>query len=79
MSMCKKLCHPKHLTIILSTTRMLGSNSGTTSRKHGNKEPQLFFHCGSFDHPDLQSLNECIYFFDLSSEFLRIWGLLIYC
>ena len=30
-----------------------------TSRKHGKKEPQLFVHCGSFDHPDLQSLNDC--------------------
>ena len=28
-----------------------------TSRKHGEKEPQLFFHCGSFDHPGLHSLN----------------------
>ena len=27
-----------------------------TSRKHCKKESQLFFHCGSFDHPDLQSL-----------------------
>jgi hypothetical protein len=23
------------------------------------KEPQLFFHCRSFDQPDMQSLNEC--------------------
>jgi hypothetical protein len=30
-----------------------------TSRKHSIKEPQLFSHRGSFDHPDLQSLNEC--------------------
>jgi hypothetical protein len=30
-----------------------------TSRKHGHKEPQSFSHCGSFDHPDLQSLNNC--------------------
>ena len=29
-----------------------------TSRKHGEKEPQLVFHCGSFDHPDLQSHND---------------------
>ena len=28
------------------------------SRKHGKKEPQLFFHCGSFDHPDMQLLND---------------------
>jgi hypothetical protein len=30
-----------------------------TSRKHGKKEPHSFFHYGSFDHPELQSLNEC--------------------
>jgi hypothetical protein len=24
-------------------------------------EPQSFFLCGSFDHPDLQSLNDCIF------------------
>ena len=29
-----------------------------TSRKHGKKEPQSFSHCGSFDHPDVQSLND---------------------
>jgi len=33
-----------------------------TSRKHGKKEPQSFSHCGSFDHPDMQSLNDCIFF-----------------
>jgi hypothetical protein len=27
-----------------------------TSRKHCQKEPQLFFHRGFFDHPDMQSL-----------------------
>ena len=30
-----------------------------TSRKHGKKEPQSVCHCTSFDHPDLQSLNDC--------------------
>jgi hypothetical protein len=29
-----------------------------TSTKHGKKEPQSFVHCGSFDHPDMQSLND---------------------
>jgi hypothetical protein len=38
-----------------------------TSRKRCKKEPQLFFHCDSFDHPDLQSLNNCIFFFFLLS------------
>ena len=34
-----------------------------TSRKHGKKEPHTFSYCGSFDHPDLQSINECIFVF----------------
>jgi hypothetical protein len=37
-------------------------NHPFTSRKYGKKEPQSFFHYGSFDHPDLQSLNYCIFF-----------------
>lgn len=40
ISMCKKLCHSKHLTIIVSTTRMLGSNSGT----HGLSLIPIIFH-----------------------------------
>jgi hypothetical protein len=50
--------------------RLLGSAAPTytkidtnTSRKHGKKEPQSFSHCGSFDHLDLQSLNECKFVF----------------
>jgi hypothetical protein len=31
-------------------------SSYNTSKKHCKKEPQSFFHCGSIDHPDLQSL-----------------------
>ena len=34
-----------------------------TSTKHGKKEPQSFSHCGSFDHPDLQSVNDCKFVF----------------
>jgi hypothetical protein len=35
------------------------SAGGGTRRKHGKKEPQSFVHCGgSFDHPDLHSLND---------------------
>jgi hypothetical protein len=50
-----------------------------TSRKHGKKEPHSFVHCGSLDHPDLQSLNDCrFFFFCLPTEFLGIRGLLIY-
>ena len=36
--------------------------SSTTSRKHCEKELQSFSHCGSFDHLDMQSLNDCIFF-----------------
>ena len=32
-------------------------------KKHGKKEPQSFFHCGSFDHPNLQSLTIAYLFF----------------
>jgi hypothetical protein len=37
---------------------------GYTSRKHGKKEPQSFVHCGSFNHPNLQLLNDrrCFFF-----------------
>ena len=39
---------------------------GHTSRKHGEKEPQSFSHCGSFDHHGLWSLNDYKnLFFDL--------------
>jgi hypothetical protein len=34
-----------------------------TSRKYGKKEPQSFSHYGYFDHPDLQSLKDCIFVF----------------
>ena len=60
------------------------SISTSTSRKHGKKEPQLFSHCGSFDHPYMRSLNDCNfeimgacniplerYFQDLSSGILK--------
>ena len=41
--------------------KLLFDNS--TSRKHGEKEPQSFSHCGSFDHPDLKSHNDYNYLF----------------
>ena len=53
----------------------------TLVKKHGSKEPQSFSHWGSFDHPNLQSLNKCNYLFIylcLLTKILRIWGLLIY-
>ena len=40
----------------------------TTSRKHGKTKPQLFVHCGYFDHHDLQSLNDYIFLFFLFYE-----------
>ena len=52
---------------------------GPTSRKHGEKEPQSFSHCGSFDHHALQSLNNCRFvFLDLPTDTLGILGLVIY-
>ena len=65
-----------HLAPFKSTTP---SPLPTTSRKHGKKEPQSFSHCGSFDHHDQQSVDDCRFvFFGLQIEILRIWGLLIY-
>ena len=42
---------------------MLSGSTTNTSRKHGKKELRLFFHCGSFDHPHMQSLNDCKFVF----------------
>jgi hypothetical protein len=53
-----------------------------TSRKHDKKkkwEPFSFVHCGSFDHPDMHSLNEYKFsLFGLPTEVLGIWGFFIY-
>ena len=50
-----------------------------TSRKHCEKEPQLFSHCGSFDHHAMQSLNICIFvFLDLPIDTLGVVGFVIY-
>ena len=49
-----------------------------TSRKHDKKESQSFVHCGSFDHPDLHSLNDSNFVFGLQTEVLGIWEILIY-
>ena len=45
-----------------------------TSRKHGKNEPHSFVHCGSFDHHDLQSLNDYKFFFCLTTAILKFWG-----
>ena len=43
--------------------------------EHGKIEPQLFSHCDSFDHPDMQSLNDCIFvFFGFTTAILNFWG-----
>ena len=45
----------------------------TIIENYAEKKSQLFFHCGSFDHHDLQSLNDYMAFsfpfFDYSMEF----------
>ena len=47
-----------------------------TGRKHGEKKPQLFSHCGSFDQPGMQSLKEYkIVFFILRLESQMFWGM----
>jgi hypothetical protein len=46
--------------------QLVGLANTSTSRKHCEKEPQSFSHCGSFDHPDLQLLNECIFLFSFA-------------
>jgi hypothetical protein len=43
------------------------------------KNRSRFSHCGSFDHPNLQSLNESGFvFLGLPTEVLRIWGFFYY-
>jgi hypothetical protein len=45
-------------TVEITSSSAFEDLIGITSRKHGKKEPQSFVHCGSFDHPDLHSLND---------------------
>ena len=46
-----------------------------TSRKHGKKKLQLFSHCNSFDHLDLQSLNDyTILFFSFCDWKIKCFG-----
>ena len=59
--------------------RQTWNSDDHTSWKHGKKEPQSFFHCGSFDHHALRSLNNYKYvFLDLPTDTLGILGLVIY-
>jgi hypothetical protein len=59
MMMKKMMEMVKMMKVVKKMVKMMVNNS----RKHGKKEPQLFFHCGSFDDLDLQSLNECRFVF----------------
>ena len=43
-----------------------------TSRKHGKKELQSFFHCGFFDHHALRSLNNYIFVFFTYQQTLEV-------
>ena len=66
--------------IICNQERLWGCQKGfhrcSTSKKHGKKEPQSFSHCGSFDHPDLQSVNDCkSVFWFTNSNFKNMRGL----
>jgi hypothetical protein len=50
-----------------------------TSRKHGKKELQSFSHCGSFDHPNMQSLNDIKFvFLGFTIAILKFWGHVIH-
>jgi hypothetical protein len=56
------------------TRRNECKNDATTSRKHCKKYRSCFFYCGSFDHPDLQSLKRLhIVLFDLPIENFKNW------
>ena len=55
------------------------SEDACTSRKPCQKESQSLSHCGSFDHPDLQSLNDYNFFcFVLRLQFSVFGGCVIY-
>jgi len=54
-------------------------NHPFTSRKHGKKEPQSFSHYGFFDHPNMQSLNNCRFVvLGFTTTILRFWGYVIH-
>ena len=66
--------------IIEGCQHVTGWTCKHTSRKYGKKEPQSFSHCGSFDHLDLQSLNNCIFvFLGFMTAILKFWGHIIHC
>ena len=53
----------KHIFVASELKPMVVQNTLGTSRIHGKKEPQSFFHCGAFDHHDLQSMHICFFGF----------------
>jgi hypothetical protein len=63
------LVHPNpyqsHCSAWLTGLRVVGHAHVAllTSRKHGKKELQSFSHCDFLDHPELQTLNECIFIY----------------
>jgi hypothetical protein len=56
------------------STRKRKEVAAITSRKCCEKKPQSFSHCGSFDHPDLQSLNNCKLFFLFHDSSFKLFG-----
>ena len=77
-----KSSSPRNLLNLKSVTNFKGFEAPhniVTSIKHGKKKPQSFFHCGSFDHPDLQSHDDYKnLFFILRFENLKFifsWGM----
>jgi len=65
-----------HNTLVVFDGTRYHMSITITSRKHGKKELQLFVHCGSFDQPDLQSLNDCkFFFFVLRLQFVNFGGM----
>jgi len=51
------------LSVSTRASMSIAKKSPNTSKKRCKKEPQSFSHCGSFDHLDLQKLNDCSFFF----------------
>ena len=67
-----------HNVILFLTNLFIKGDEIECIFKICGKEPQSLSHCDSFDHPDLQSFTNRKFFFDLQTEVLGIWGLVIY-
>ena len=70
-------CLSRHWLSVKILGLINGNISLNTSRKLCEKESHSFSHCDSFDHPNLQALNDCIF---VSSVYplkcQEFWGLL---